>query len=87
MIREEWLLIAEDSGRDGNGRVLSYMVFDTEREAHVYDGRRGALCDDMGLFIDEDIPDDFCVEIMTYDDYKSCYGLKMPLRNQIQITY
>ena len=76
-----WLLIAEDDGLDGTGRVLAYMCFDTEEEANQFEGRRGELCDAMELFIDEPIPDDFAVEVMQYSEFKQEYGNRMPLRN------
>lgn len=76
-----WLVIAEDDGHDNMGRVLAYMCYDTEEEANMWEGRRGELCDAMELFIGEDIPDAFCVEVMQYSEFKECYGNRMPLRN------
>jgi hypothetical protein len=85
MINDPWLVIAEDSGSDGMGRVLGHLCFDTEEEAYQFEGRRGELCDIMELFIGEDIPDDFSVEIMTYSEFKECYGNRMPLRNYCKL--
>lgn len=80
-VNDPWLIIAEDDGVDGMGRVLAYMCYDTEEEANQFDNRRGELCDAMGLFINEPIPDDFAVEVMQYSEFAQCYGNRMPLRN------
>ena len=79
-----WLLIAEDDGPDGNGRVLGYMCFKDEETAQETARRRGEICDWMGLYIGEDIPDVFAIEVMTYDEFFECYRDKMPLKNYVE---
>ena len=80
---DPWMIVAEDSGPGPEylGRVLAHTQVNTEEEAHIFDYRRGELCDFFGLYLDCDIPDDFTVEVMQYSEFKRDYGNRMPLRN------
>jgi hypothetical protein len=78
---DDWLLLVEDSGPDGLGRILGFFVFKTETEAKAHDWK-GLLCDALGLFQGENIPEDVVTEIMTYRDFRESYGNRMPLRNR-----
>ncbi len=78
---DHWLILLEDQGPKGLGRVLGYAVFETEGEA-IRHNIRGHLCDACGLFLSEEIPDDVDTEILTYGDFKASYGNRMPLVNR-----
>jgi hypothetical protein len=77
----DWLLLVEDEGPRGLGRVLGYQVYPNEAAARGMDSL-GVLCDELGLFIGEEIPNDVATEIMTYGDFKASYGNRMPLNNR-----
>lgn len=83
---EDFLLIVTDDGHDGLGRVLGYFVFDSEEEAaqHFDRYKIGQLCDMLGLFLNEDIPDDVAIEACSFIDFKCYYGNRMPLRNRFE---
>lgn len=51
----DWLLLVEDDGPNGLGRVVGYFVFRTEADAWRCN-RLGALMDALGMHIGEDIP-------------------------------
>lgn len=73
----DWLLLVEDDGPTGMGRVIGFFVFKTEADANAVS--LGAACDHLGLFHNEPIPDDITIETMTYGDFKASYGNRMPL--------
>ncbi len=77
---DSWLLIVEDEGPHGLGRVLGYFVFATQALAERQ--TRGAACDALDLFRGEEIPNDVQMEVMTYSDFKASYGNRMPLKNR-----
>jgi hypothetical protein len=76
---EDWLVLVEDEGRDGMGRVLGFCVCPTEAEAESIAQNRGELFDALELFIDEDPADDVWCEVIEYHDFKKSYGNRMPL--------
>lgn len=75
---DHWMILLEDSGPNGMGRVLGFFVFHSETEAYVYNVR-GELCEALGLFVGEAIPEDVVTEVITYGDFKASYGNRMPL--------
>jgi hypothetical protein len=77
----DWLVLLEDSGPNGMGRVIGFAVFKTEAAAMA--PSRGGLCSDLGMFVGEDIPDDVVTEVMTFADFKASYGNRMPLHNRL----
>lgn len=80
---EDWVLLLEDDGPTGLGRVLEYVVFDNSSEALAV--RLDAACDMLGLFMGEDIPrNQVATEVMTYGDFIASYGNRMPLCNRYE---
>jgi hypothetical protein len=77
----DWLLLVEDDGPSRCGRVLGYQVYPNQAAAQGMNSL-GVLCDELGLFIGEEIPQDVCTEIMSYGDFKASYGNRMPLNNR-----
>lgn len=78
----DWLLLVEDDGLNGMGRVVGYFVFATQHDAERCN-RLGALMDALGMHIGEDIPEGvYQTEIMTYADFRTSYGNRMPLNNR-----
>lgn len=78
----DWLLLVEDDGPNGLGRVVGYFVFRTQKDAERCN-RLGALMDALGMYIGEEIPENvYQTEIMTYADFVASYGNRMPLNNR-----
>jgi hypothetical protein len=77
---EDWLVLIEDEGPRGLGRVLGFLVFDTQFAAQRVG--KGAACEACNLFKGEEIPDDVNLEVLRYDDFKTGYGNRMPLCNR-----
>lgn len=78
---DHWLLLVEDDGYDGLGRVIGYLVFDSEGAAEEHDNILD-LCERLGLFEGEKIPEDVVTEIITYREFRQFYGNRMPLVNR-----
>lgn len=77
----DWLLLIEDDGSTGLGRVRGYFVFETRAEAEAH-STNSTVREVLALEPGEDIPHDVCNEIMSYADFKSSYGNRMPLHNR-----
>lgn len=81
---DDWLLLLEDEGLSGLGRVIGYAVYSTEEAAQRNSSRR-AFADALELFINQDLPNDVETEVMTYRDFQESYGDRMPLCNRLRI--
>lgn len=80
----DWLLLVEDEGPTGLGRVLAYVVLESQIEAETMEARGvRSVCHSLGLFDGEEIPDDVCLEAMSIEDFRGSYGDRMPLHNRI----
>jgi hypothetical protein len=77
---DDWLLLLEDEGHNGLGRVLGYLVFDSKEEAEAFP--RGELCDAVGMYIGMEIPPNVTTEVIAQWDFRESYGNRMPLRNR-----
>lgn len=77
---DHWLLLVEDSGPNGLGRVLGYLVFQTEGEAKAAeDHTLGWLCELLDVW---PVTEAMTTEVMSVRDYRESYGNRMPLRNR-----
>ena len=82
----DWLLLVEDDGTDGLGRVLGYVV--GPNELSLSNLPRGEVFDSLELFMDGEVPDDVCVEVIQVEDFYESYGNRMPLSgNSFSINY
>lgn len=78
-----WLVIvAADAGQTTS---IGCLMVPTEEEAVNWRHRRGELCDALELYMGEDIPEDLCVEAISYEEYRSCYGDRYPLNNVVSL--
>ncbi len=84
---EHWLVLVEDDGYDGLGRVLGYYVFERESSARdAQDLPIFELCE--GLLAIEQIESPpaqsrgVMCEVMDYADFRESYGDRMPLHNR-----
>ena len=80
---DDWLLLIEDDGPDGMGRVIGFLVFDTKAAAQRCS--IGEACDLCGLYVGEVIPEFVESEILTYGDFKASYGNRTPLHNRARL--
>jgi hypothetical protein len=73
----DWLVLVEDDGLDGMGRVLGWCVCSDKSIADNIP--RGELFDALELFIDCEVPDNVYIEVIQVHDFDACYGDRMPL--------
>jgi hypothetical protein len=76
---QHWLLLIEDEGLNGLGRIRGYAVFNNEQDAHAFSPR--ALCYALELDTDDD-DEGVQSEVMSYADFRASYGNRMPLTNR-----
>lgn len=77
MLSDSWLLIAENSGNDGNGQVLGYICPDSESDSDYFESRRGELHDNLNMFDVEDISDnEIDADVATYYKFAKYYDYR-----------
>lgn len=79
-MNNDWLVLALDNSELGS--LLAYAQFTTEQEAQDFGGAgRGEMADRFELFINEDIPESFGIEIISLEDFSKEY--RMTLTNRL----
>jgi hypothetical protein len=79
----KWYVIALDNSELGS--VLAYSEFDSAADAQAFGGAgRGEMADRFNLFINQDIPESFSIEIISAVDFVTEYRGRMPLCNFVQ---